>query len=59
MLSNKTIRKMGSTLCDLDLESLNDVALSKKKKKPTPLGNRPLNEAPLSEDVDKDESSKL
>jgi hypothetical protein len=39
-------------------QALNDNALSKKKKKkPTPMGNRPSSEASPSEDVEEDEAN--
>jgi predicted extracellular nuclease len=60
MLSNKAIRKMGSALCDLDIELMSDDALSKKKKtapvektkkkKTTPVGKKSTNEAPQDDD---------
>lgn len=62
-LSSKMIRKLGSTLCDLDAPLVTDEALnrkkkkneapSKKKKKTTPVGSAP-SKADEDQDVDED-----
>jgi hypothetical protein len=39
-LSPKALRKLGTTLCDLDPELLSDDVLSKKKKKTAPVGSK-------------------
>lgn len=57
VLSTKTIRKLGSSLCDMDPESLTDAVLSKKKKT-APVGTKSAVEPSLAEDIDDDEANK-
>jgi hypothetical protein len=58
VLTAKAIRKLGSSLCDMDPESMSDVVLSKKKKTVL-VGPKPSVEPPQAEDDDDDVSTKL